>query len=96
MVLAAGSDAPQQLESIRVINNHLVLLGVHDIEKTVLRVESQANRILQSLGDLVFHLMLGIEDQDAVHFAVGDKKPVVVIDGEAVDPAEVGFDSRCG
>ena len=67
MVLAAGSDAPQQLECIRVVDDDLVLLGVHDIEKTVLRIDGQADRIHQSLGDLVFHLVLGIEDQDAVH-----------------------------
>jgi len=33
--------------------------------------------------------MFGIEDEDAVHFAVGDKEPVIVVDGQAVDPSEV-------
>ena len=35
--------------------------------------------------------MLGIEDQNAPHLAIGDKKPVVVVDGQAVDPSEVGL-----
>ena len=47
--------------------------------------------ILQSFADLAFDFMLGVEDQDTVHFSVGDKQPIVVIDGKAVDPAEVGF-----
>ena len=70
--------------------------GVDYIEKAVRRIDRKANRILQPFRDLVLDLVLGIEDQDAMHLAVGDKKPVVVIDGEAVDPAEVGFDIRYG
>ena len=80
VVLSAGPDAPQQLESVGVIDNDLILLRVHNIEKTVLGIDCQADRVHQPFCNLILHFMLGVEDQDVVQLAVGDKQPVVVID----------------
>src|SRR3974390_3901351 len=91
MVLAAGSDAPQLFERVGIIDNYLVLLGVNEIQEAIRRIDCAANRILEPFRALVLDLVFGIKDQDAMHLAVGDKKPVVIIDGEAVDPAKMGF-----
>ena len=70
MVLPTRPDPPQQLQRVRVVHNHLILLGIHHVQKPITRVDCQTHRILQPFGDLVFHLVLRIEDHDPVHLAV--------------------------
>ena len=57
------ADAAQQLESVGVIDDDLILLGIHNIEKAIFVVESQADRIDQALGDLALDFVLGVEDR---------------------------------
>ena len=44
MVLAAGSDAPQQFEGVCVIDDHLVLLRVDNVEKPIGRIDGDTDR----------------------------------------------------
>src|SRR5208283_3376854 len=39
MVLAACANASQQLESVRIVDNDLILLCVHDVKQTVLSID---------------------------------------------------------
>src|SRR5208283_4006311 len=68
-----------------------VLLRIDNVKEAILGVDRQADRVLQSLGDLAFHFALGIEDQNPVQLAVRDKEAVVVVDGQPIDPAKVGL-----
>ena len=88
MLLAWGSDVAQQLETVRVIHRNQVLLFIDNIEKPVLVIDRQSHRIHQPLGDLPLDLMFGVEDKNPMHLAVGDKQPVAVVDGEAVDESK--------
>src|SRR6202044_2032979 len=54
VILPAGSDASQQLQAVCVVDDDLILLRIHHVEKTVRRVDGDSNRILQSLCDLIF------------------------------------------
>src|ERR1019366_9501311 len=42
VVLAGSANLAQQLEAVCVVNQHLVLLGIHDVKKPVLLVDRQS------------------------------------------------------
>ncbi len=81
MLLAARADLAQRLKAVGVVDQHLVLLRVDDVEQAVLFVDRDSYGIDQDLLDLVHHLVLGVEDQHLAQLAVGDEDAVVVIDG---------------
>src|SRR6185503_21270479 len=66
MILPASSDPSQQFQRVRVIHNHLILLCVYDVQKSVRCIDSQPNWILQSFGDLIFYIVLRIKNQYTV------------------------------
>ena len=80
MLLAAGPDLAHQLQRVRVKHKDLVLLLVDDIKKTVVVIDRQSHGINQPLHNLPFNFMFGIEDQNPLHLAVGDEKPVGIVD----------------
>ena len=70
-------------------------MGIDHVEQAVLCINRNSDRIDQLFVDLAYHLVLGIEDDDAMQFAVGDKHTVVVVDRDTVDQSEVRLAGRC-
>ena len=89
MVLAASPDAAQFLQAVSVVHHNLIGLGIDHVEQAVLCINRDSYRIDQLFVDLAHHLVLGVEDEDAVQFAVGDEDAVVVVDRDTVDQSEV-------
>ncbi len=94
MVLAASPDAAQFLQAVGVVDHDLIGLGIDHVEQAVLCINRESYRIDQLFVDLAYHLVLGIEDDDAMQFAVGDKDAVVVVDRDTVDQSEVRLAGR--
>ena len=89
MFMSAGANPALQLQSVSVVNQNLILIDIRDVEKPVLGVDRHPAGFHQSIGDDVFGLMLGIENQHVAQARVGDKEAIVIVHGQTDDANKV-------
>ena len=93
MVFARLADLAQRLQAVGVVHEHYVLLGIHHVQQTALRVDRQTEWIHQAFVDLAGNLVISIEHQDLRQLPIGDEHAIVVVHGNGVDHGEVCFEA---
>src|SRR6185437_15405983 len=93
MQFAGVTEATQQLEGVGVVDEHLVLLGVYDVDEAIFGVDGNSVGINEVSLDLVEHLPVLIENEHATQLAVGDEDAAIVVNRNAVDPTEGRFEA---
>src|ERR1700685_4185043 len=79
--LSGGADSALQLKGVRVIDEHLILIDIGNVEQPVFDINCHGAGPHKSIGNNIDRLMLGVEHQNVVQPGIGNKQAVVIIHG---------------